>query len=121
MMRFAVPLIALLSIGAIARPLIYTKHEFKGDEDGKTNDVNQLRLGYDIKLDNVTPWVHAGLGVKSPKGSDVFQGDDFTVLAVGATIKPLKSLTVKAKYETFSYDSDQRDWKFEVKTKYYLQ
>lgn len=114
-------LVVLVSLNAQARPFVYTKSEFKGNEDGKTNDVNQIRVGLDTRLDNITPWVHAGLGVKSPRGEDLFQGDDFRVFAVGAKFVPMKPLVIKAKLESYIYNSSENDWKFEVKSKYYLQ
>ena len=111
-------LLFLIACQAYAGPFLYTKSEFKGDEDGRKNDVNSVRLGYSLSLANLSPYAHFGVGINSPKGNDVFDGDEFRIAVIGVNAKPLQSFSVKTKFEKVFYHNDENDWKFEVKTQY---
>jgi len=100
-------------------PYLWTKSEFKGEDNGYQKAINNINLGYDWNIDSTRLFFQGGLGVESPRGEDLWRGDEFRYLEVGATLRPNKAMQIKAKFEDkfFSHDSS---WKFEVKTRYYL-
>ena len=120
MKAFAVVLLGLaVSAPAMAGPYVSTKSEFKGDEEGYSKTVHQSRIGYGTKLSNgIKPYVEVGAGLSAADGVEVFDGDRFTVAEVGASIPITESFSAKAKFEHKWGESDARDWKFEVGTKY---
>lgn len=108
-----------LATPAFAGPYVSTKSEFKGDEDGYGKTVHQARVGYATKLDNgIKPYVEVGTGISAPDGTEIFDGDNFTVAEVGASIPITESFSAKAKFEHKWGEDSARDWKFEVGTKY---
>jgi len=120
MKAFAVALLGLaVTAPAMAGPYVSTKSEFKGDEDGYSKTVHQARIGYGTKLESgIKPYIEVGGGLSAKDGVEVFDGDGFTVAEVGATIPITESYSAKAKFEHKWGQSDARDWKFEVSTKY---
>ena len=108
-----------LATPAMAGPYVSTKSEFKGDEEGYSKTVHQARFGYATKLSNgIKPYAEIGAGLSAPDGTEVFDGDRFTVAEVGASIPITESFSAKAKFEHKWGEDDARDWKFEVGTKY---
>ena len=108
-----------LATPAMAGPYVSTKSEFKGDEEGYSKTVHQARVGYATKLSNgIKPYAELGAGLSAADGVEVFDGDRFTVAEVGASIPITESFSAKAKFEHKWGESDARDWKFEVGTKY---
>jgi hypothetical protein len=120
MKAFAVVLLALgVSTPAFAGPYVSTKSEFKGDEDGYSKTVHQARVGYGTKLSNgIKPYAEFGTGLSAADGVEIFDGDNFTVAEVGASIPITESFSAKAKFEHKWGEDEARDWKFEVGTKY---
>ena len=120
MKAFAVALLGLaVTAPAIAGPYVSTKSEFKGDEEGYSKTVHQARVGYGTKLSNgIKPYAEIGAGLSAPDGTEVFDGDSFTVAEVGAAIPITESFSAKAQFEHKWGQDDARDWKFEVGTKY---
>ena len=120
MKAFAVVLLGLaVSAPAMAGPYVSTKSEFKGDEEGYSKTVHQARIGYGTKLESgIKHYIEVGGGLSAKDGVEVFDGDSFTVAEVGATIPITESYSAKAKFEHKWGQSDARDWKFEVSTKY---
>ena len=118
MKAFAVALLGL-AVTAPAISYVSTKSEFKGDEEGYSKTVHQARIGYGTKLESgIKPYIEVGGGLSAKDGVEVFDGDSFTVAEVGATIPITESYSAKAKFEHKWGQSDARDWKFEVSTKY---
>jgi hypothetical protein len=116
MKAFAVVLLALgVSAPAFAGPYVSTKSEFKGDEDGYSKTVNQARIGNTFDLGLGKSYVEAGGGITSPDSGD---SEGFKVAEVGTKFKLTDSLSAKAKFEHKWSPDDERDWKFEVATKY---
>ena len=108
-----------LATPAMAGPYVSTKSEFKGDEEGYSKTVHQARFGYATKLSNgIKPYAEIGAGLSAKDGVEILDGDNFTVAEVGASIPITESFSAKAKFEHKWGESDARDWKFEVGTKY---
>ncbi len=103
----------------MAGPYVSTKSEFKGDEAGYSKTVHQARVGYGTKLSNgIKPYAEIGTGLSAADGVEIFDGDNFTVAEVGASIPITESFSAKAKFEHKWGEDEARDWKFEVGTKY---
>ena len=84
----------------MAGPYVSTKSEFKGDEEGYAKTVHQGRLGYGWKLESgIKPYVEVGGGLSAADGVEIFDGDNFTVAEVGASIPITEKLSAKAKFE----------------------
>ena len=116
MKAFAVVLLALgVSAPAFAGPYVSTKTEFKGDEDGYSKAVNQARIGNTFDIGLGKSYIEAGGGITSPDSGDA---EGFKVAEVGTKFKLTDSLSAKAKFEHKWSPDDERDWKFEVATKY---
>ena len=116
MKAFAVALLALgVSAPAFAGPYVSTKTEFKGDEDGYSKMVNQARIGNTFDIGLGKSYIEAGGGIVSPDGKDA---EGFQVIEVGSKFKLTDSLAAKAKLEHKWEPDSERDWKFEVGTKY---
>ena len=116
MKAFAVVLLALgVSAPAFAGPYVSTKSEFKGDEDGYSKAVNQARIGTTFDIGLGKSYVEAGGGITSPDSGD---SEGFKVAEVGTKFKLTDSLAAKAKFEHKWSPDSERDWKFEVGTKY---
>ena len=116
MKALAVGLLALsVSAPAFAGPYVSTKTEFKGDEDGYSKAVNQARIGNTFDIGLGKSYVEAGGGITSPDSGDA---EGFKVAEVGTKFKVTDSLSAKAKFEHKWSPDDERDWKFEVATKY---
>ena len=111
--------LSVLATPAMAGPYVSTKSEFKGDEDGYSKTVHQARVGYGTKLSNgIKPYAEIGTGLSAADGVEIFDGDNFTVAEVGASIPITESFSAKAKFEHKWVEDEARDWKFEVGTKY---
>ena len=111
--------LSVLATPAMAGPYVSTKSEFKGDEAGYSKTVHQARVGYGTKLSNgIKPYAEIGTGLSAADGVEIFDGDNFTVAEVGASIPITESLSAKAKFEHKWGEDEARDWKFEVGTKY---
>ena len=116
MKAFAVALLGLVvTTPVLAGPYVSTKSEFKGDEDGYSKMVNQARIGTTFKVGSLKPYIEAGGGIVSPDGKDA---EGFQVIEVGSKFKLTDSLAAKAKFEHKWEPDSERDWKFEVGTKY---
>ena len=111
--------LSVLATPAMAGPYVSTKSEFKGDEAGYSKTVHQARVGYGTKLSNgIKPYAEFGTGLSAADGVEIFDGDNFTVAEVGASIPITESFSAKAKFEHKWGEDEARDWKFEVGTKY---
>lgn len=111
--------LSVLATPAMAGPYVSTKSEFKGDEAGYSKTVHQARVGYGTKLSNgIKPYAEIGTGLSAADGVEIFDGDNFTVAEVGASIPITESFSAKAKFEHKWGEDEARDWKFEVGTKY---
>jgi hypothetical protein len=108
----------LLSAPAFAKPYVSTKSEFKGDEDGYSKMVNQARIGTSFEVGSLKPYIEAGGGIVSPDGGDA---EGFQVIEVGNKFKVTDKFSAKAKFEHKWSPDSERDWKFEVGTKYSLK
>ncbi len=116
MKAFAVALLGLVvTTPVLAGPYVSTKSEFKGDEDGYSKMSNQARIGTTFKVGSLKPYIEAGGGIVSPDGKDA---EGFQVIEVGSKFKLTDSLAAKAKFEHKWSPDSERDWKFEVGTKY---
>ena len=116
MKAFAVALLGLGFIpSAIAGPYVSTKSEFKGNEDGYSKAANQVRIGNTFDMGLGKSYIEAGGGIVSPDSGD---SEGFKVAEVGTKFKVTDSLSAKAKFEHKWSPDDERDWKFEVATKY---
>jgi len=116
MKALAVGLLALgVSAPAFAGPYVSTKTEFKGNEDGYSKMVNQARIGTTFKVGSLKPYIEAGGGIVSPDGKDA---EGFQVVEVGTKFKLTDSLSAKAKIEHKWEPDSERDWKFELGTKF---
>ena len=116
MKALAVGLLALgVSAPAFAGPYVSTKTEFKGNEDGYSKMVNQARIGTTFKVGSLKPYIEAGGGIVTPDEGD---SEGFQVMEVGSKFKLTDSLAAKAKFEHKWEPDSERDWKFEVGTKY---
>ena len=116
MKALAVGLLALgVSAPVLAGPYVSTKSEFKGDEDGYSKMSNQARIGntFDIGLGKSD--IEAGGGIVTPDEGD---SEGFQVAELGTKFKVTDSLSAKAKFEHKWSPDSERDWKFEVGTKY---
>ena len=109
---------ALLSAPAFANPYISTKSEFKGDEDGYSKMVNQARIGTSFEVGSLKPYIEAGGGIVTPDEGD---SEGFQVIEVGNKFKLTDKLSAKAKFEHKWSPDSERDWKFEIGTKYSLK
>ena len=111
--------LSVLATPAMAGPYVSTKSEFKGDEAGYSKTVHQALVGYGTKLSNgIKPYAEIGTGLSAADGVEIFDGDNFTVAEVGASIPITESFSAKAKFEHKWGEDEARDWKFEVGTKY---
>ena len=116
MKAFAVALLALgVSAPAFAGPYVSTKTEFKGDEDGYSKMVNQARIGNTFDIGLGKSYIEAGGGIVTPDEGD---SEGFQVAELGTKFKLTDSLAAKAKFEHKWSPDSERDWKFEVGTKY---
>ena len=116
MKAFAVVLLGLaVSAPAMAGPYVSTKSEFKGDEDGYSKMVNQARIGTTFQVGSLKPYIEVGGGIVTPDGGD---SEGFQVAELGTKFKVTDSLSAKAKFEHKWSPDSERDWKFEVGTKY---
>ena len=116
MKALAVGLLALsVSAPAFAGPYVSTKTEFKGDEDGYSKAVNQARIGNTFDIGVGKSYIEAGGGITSPESGDA---EGFKVAEVGTKFNVTDSLSAKAKFDHKWSPDDERDWKFEVATKY---
>ena len=116
MKAFAVALLGLGFIpSAIAGPYLSTKSEFKGDEDGYSKMSNQARIGNTFDIGLGKSYIEAGGGIVTPDEGD---SEGFQVAELGTKFKLTDSLAAKAKFEHKWSPDSERDWKFEVGTKY---
>ena len=116
MKAFAVALLGLVvTTPVLAGPYLSTKSEFKGDEDGYSKMSNQARIGNTFDIGLGKSYIEAGGGITSPDSGD---SEGFKVAEVGTKFKVTDSLSAKAKFEHKWSPDDERDWKFEVATKY---
>ena len=107
--------LSALTAPAFAGPYVSTKSEFKGNEDGYSKAVNQVRIGNTFDMGLGKSYIEAGGGITSPDSGD---SEGFKVAEVGTKFKVTDSLSAKAKFEHKWSPDDERDWKFEVATKY---
>ena len=112
----AVGLLALgVSAPVLAGPYVSTKSEFKGDEDGYSKMSNQARIGNTFDIGLGKSYIEAGGGIVTPDEGD---SEGFQVAELGTKFKVTDSLSAKAKFEHKWSPDSERDWKFEVGTKY---
>ncbi|BCU96692.1 MAG: hypothetical protein CM15mV13_1330 [uncultured marine virus] len=115
MKAFAVALLGLGFIpSAIADPYVSTKTEFKGNEDGYSKMVNQARIGTTFKVGSLKPYIELVVVLYLQMVKD----EGFQVVELGTKFKLTDSLAAKAKFEHKWEPDSERDWKFEVGTKY---
>lgn len=114
---FAAAGLALLAPGAaLAGPwYVEQNNEFKGDEDGYSRMENELRIGYETKVDSFAPYVEVGPALRTPDGGD---SEYYTVLEVGTKIKLTDDLSATLKNENKFFESGDTDWKVEANLKY---
>ena len=116
MKALAVGLLALgVSAPVLAGPYVSTKSEFKGDEDGYSKMSNQARIGQTFDVGIGKSYAEIGGGIVTPDEGD---SEGFQVAEVGTKFKVTDSLSAKAKFEHKWSPDSERDWKFEVGTKY---
>ena len=116
MKAFAVALLGLVvTTPVLAGPYLSTKSEFKGDEDGYSKMSNQARIGNTFDIGLGKSYIEAGGGIVTPDEGD---SEGFQVMEVGSKFKLTDSLAAKAKFEHKWSPDSERDWKFEVGTKY---
>ena len=116
MKAFAVALLGLVvTTPVLAGPYLSTKSEFKGDEDGYSKMSNQARIGNTFDIGLGKSYIEAGGGIVTPDEGD---SEGFQVAELGTKFKLTDSLAAKAKFEHKWSPDSERDWKFEVGTKF---
>ena len=116
MKALAVGLLALgVSAPVLAGPYVSTKSEFKGDEDGYSKMSNQARIGNTFDIGLGKSYIEAGGGIVTPDEGD---SEGFQVIEVGNKFKLTDKFSAKAKFEHKWSPDSERDWKFELGTKF---
>ena len=102
----------------IAGPYIMTKHEFKLKDSNYSKTVNQIRMGYEAKINNWSLYMEAGGGEQTPNAKSFGSGTSLLAYELGATKKINDKFSVKIKWEGKDYTGSYLDHKIEIKTKY---
>ena len=118
MFKFALASIVatpILAGSALAGPYLETKSEAKGTDEDYSGQTHQVRVGYDWRVESVTPYIEVGAGTGAKDGGE---WEEFTVLEIGTSVKITDDLKTYIKMENKFQNDSTRDWKVEFGTKY---
>ena len=110
--------IIVMSTQSQAGPYITSKHEFKSKDSDYSKTVNQIRIGYDKKVDNSTYYIEFGGGETLPNGKSIGSGESIISYELGYKKKVNDKFSFKIQYEGKNYTDSYLDHEFEIETKY---
>ena len=108
----------LITNVSFAGTYIMTKHEFKSKDSNYNKTPNQIRFGYDKKIDNWELYGEIGGGESLPNAKSLGSGTSLLSYEFGAKKKISDNFFFKIKWEGEDYTNSTFDHKIEIKTIY---